>query len=95
MKSIIVIFTLFVLAFAEMGCSGGVYVTERPAEVVYVHPAAPGAGYVWVEGDWYWSGGRYVWRNGYWAHPRAGHQWVRGSWQRNNRGYYWQKGHWG
>lgn len=95
MKKFVFMFMLFTLTLAGMGCSGMVYVTERPAEVVYVRPAVPGAGYVWVDGDWYWSGGRYAWRNGYWSHPRGGQGWIRGSWQHRGRGYYWQKGRWG
>lgn len=35
-----------------------------PAPVVYARP-----GYAWVNGYWYWGGGRRMWREGYWA-PR-------------------------
>jgi len=45
----------------------------------YVAPAyfpppayvAPGPGYSWVAGCWYFSGGRRLWRSGYWAAPRV------------------------
>lgn len=94
MKKLIIATFALSLAVAEMGCAGEAYVTEQPAEVVYTRPPAPGPGYVWVDGDWYWSGGRYTRRSGHWAHPRKGHVWVGGHWQHTPRGYHWQKGHW-
>ena len=36
-------------------------VRERPREVVYVRPPAPGPQHVWVSGDWVWEGGGYRW----------------------------------
>ena len=51
------------------------------AAPAYVPPAyvAPAPGYSWVSGYWYFSGGRRLWRSGYWAAPRyrgyAGHGW--------------------
>lgn len=75
-------------------CSGDYYVTDQPAEPVYSRPAAPYDGAVWVSGDWVWNGGRYVYRNGYYARPRSGRAWVAGSWERSNRGYHWRRGHW-
>jgi len=94
MKKLIVILTLSVLAFGEMGCAGEAVVTTQPADVVYTQPASPGADYVWVDGDWYWSGGAYVYRNGYWAHRRGGRTWVRGNWEHREHGYHWNRGHW-
>jgi len=75
-------------------CSGDYYVADQPAEPVYTRPVAPYDGAVWVSGDWTWSGGRYVYRNGYWTRPRNGRAWVGGSWERSNRGYHWRRGHW-
>lgn len=75
------------------GCAGG-YVATQPADVVYTRPAAPGEGYVWIDGDWGWSGGTYVWHEGHWGRPRAGRAWQRGSWQSGSHGYRWQRGHW-
>ncbi|HJU46175.1 MAG TPA: YXWGXW repeat-containing protein, partial [Chitinophagaceae bacterium] len=51
------------------GCGGTYVVSSRPSPPVYVRPAAPHAGYVWIDGNWYWRGGRYVYRQGYWAPP--------------------------
>jgi len=75
-------------------CAGEYYVNDRPAEVTYVRPVSPYAGAVWVEGDWYWSGGRYVHRDGYWSRPRHGRTYVAGNWYHGPRGYSWHRGHW-
>jgi hypothetical protein len=75
-------------------CAGEYYVSDQPADVVYVRPAAPYPGAVWIEGDWIWSGGRYVHVNGHWARPRAGRVWVTGNWHRGPRGYAWHRGYW-
>jgi len=76
-----------------IGCSAG-YVTERPADVTYVRPVSSGPGYVWVGGDWEYSGNRYHWREGSWQKPREGRNWKSGYWENNNKGYKWHKGSW-
>lgn len=75
-------------------CAGSYYVTDQPAEPVYVRPASPYAGAIWIDGDWVWRGGRYVYTQGHWARPRPGHVWVRGGWYHGPRGYAWHRGHW-
>lgn len=75
-------------------CAGEYYVSNQPAEVVYDPGAPPYAGAVWIEGDWIYTGGRYVRSRGYWARPRAGRSYVRGSWYHGPRGYAWRRGHW-
>ena len=74
-------------------CAAG-YVTDRPVDVVYERGLAPGPGYIWISGDWYWSGGRYMWREGHWAPPRAGRTWNAGRWESSGKGWRWRKGHW-
>ena len=57
---------LFILSLAAgiatfSGCGPTRYtVSEQPAPPYYARPAAPGVGYVWIDGDWYWRGGRYA-----------------------------------
>lgn len=91
---------LFLLLFgaglaAFTGCGPARYtVSAQPEVPYYERPAAPGAGYVWIDGDWYWSGGRYVYRNGYWAHPRPHRVWQTGVWVHGGNGYYWRRGYW-
>ena len=80
------------IAFA--GCEVEGYVADQPAEVYYERPVSPGVDYVWVDGDWVWSGGTYRWHNGYWTHRRGGRTWERGHWDHGARGYHWNRGHW-
>jgi hypothetical protein len=75
-------------------CEGSYYVTDQPNEPVYVQPASPGAGYVWIDGEWGWSGGRYIYTHGYWSRPRAGYHWQRGRWGHTAHGYHWNRGGW-
>ena len=69
-------------------------VVSQPVAPVYERPIAPNPNYVWVDGDWYRSGGRYAYHNGYWARPRAHRVWTGGTWVNSGRGYYWKKGYW-
>ncbi len=75
-------------------CAGDYYVADQPADVVYERPAPPYDGAVWIEGDWYWSGGHYMHEHGHWARARNGRVWVQGNWEHSNRGYRWHRGHW-
>jgi hypothetical protein len=95
MKKRILFAVIIACTFAATSCmvEGG-YVTERPGEVVYARPVAPGPGYLWIDGDWFWSGGRYVWHEGHWDRPRGGRAWVGGGWHQGPRGWRWQRGHW-
>lgn len=69
-------------------------VATRPDAVVVTRPAQPGPAYIWVEGDWYYSGGRYVQRPGTWVVPRNNRTWAPGHWEQTRHGWYWKKGHW-
>lgn len=75
-------------------CSGSYYVADQPVEPVYERPAMPYAGAVWIDGDWTWNGGTYVYVRGHWDRPRNGRAWVRGNWERGQRGWRWRRGHW-
>ncbi len=75
------------------GCAAG-YVSSQPADVVDVQGVAPGPGYVWIGGDWVWSGGAYVWHAGHWGRGRGGRAWTGGHWEHGARGYRWHGGHW-
>jgi hypothetical protein len=62
-----------------------------PPRVVRVHPAAPGPGYLWVEGYWYPVGNHYRWHDGYWTRPPYdGARWV----GPRHDGQYFIDGHW-
>lgn len=76
------------------GCGPTVVVRDRPVSS-YARPLSPRPGYIWIEGDWYGSGGRYVQRPGYWAAPRPNRAYRPGTWnQRGNRGWHYRKGGW-
>ena len=63
-----------------------------PTEVVV---AAPGPGYVWVGGDWSWSGVSWVWIGGHWAYPPHAHAvWVGPRWEHGPYGWHHEPGHW-
>lgn len=94
MKKYLIIAALFISAASLSSCTTGAYVTERPGDVVYSRPVAPGDGYIWIDGDWTWSGGRYTWHEGRWDRPRPGRVWHTGSWSHTGHGYRWNRGHW-
>jgi hypothetical protein len=89
--------SLFIIAIAAligvMGCEGE-YVDEQPADVTYEQGVAPGPGYVWIDGDWVYGGGRYSYQKGHWDHGRQGHSYAKGSWSHTSHGYHWNRGHW-
>jgi hypothetical protein len=94
MKTIIQLGFAIILGFTFAGCSGGMVITSRPDTPYYDRPASPGPDYVWIDGDWEWLGGRYVYHNGYWGHPRGGRAWVSGNWEQHGNGWRWHKGRW-
>lgn len=83
------------LAFAFTGCEpGGVIVSTRPEPPYYERPVSPAPGYVWIDGEWYWSNGRYVYHNGYWGRPRGHRVWIAGNWEQRDNGWKWRRGYW-
>jgi len=100
MRALLVIATLALTASA---CAPVYYVDDETvyapvappplrAEPVY---GAPGPGYVWVPGHWYWTGRDYVWQAGYWSRPPAvGQVWVRAGWAWHDGRYRYVPGRW-
>lgn len=84
---------MVILAFASCGPSY-VAVSSRPATPYYVRPVQPYPNYVWIDGDWYWRGGRYSYRQGYWTAPRRGYEYHPGYWNQHGNGYNWHRGGW-
>jgi len=70
-----------------------VEVDEEPppprAVVVETRP-----GFVFIQGHWQRSGGRWVWRDGYWERERAGYVWEEGRWETRGRNHVWVEGRW-
>jgi hypothetical protein len=72
------------------------YVAEQPVRPhATTRPQAPRQGYVWIEEDWRWAGGKYLWAGDRWtAPPYQGAGWAKGHWKKNEHGWYWNPGHW-
>ena len=88
------ILVMFGIILSFNSCAGYYYINDRPAEEVYVRPAQPYPGAVWIEGDWVWVNGRYVHNHGHWDRVREGRRYIAGYWEHTNRGYRWRRGHW-
>lgn len=75
---------------------GVAYVHLRPPRaIVEIRSAAPGPGFVWIEGYHRWDGGAYVWVQGHWERAPEGRRfWVRGRWRSYHGRWYWVEGHW-
>lgn len=72
-----------------------VRIAPPPPVRVGVYGVAPGPGYVWVGGFHEWAGGRYIWREGYWARPPYPHAvWVAPDWAPRHGGYVFVRGYW-
>jgi hypothetical protein len=95
MKKQLLAISLAICLIGAAACSTEGYVTARPDDVVYARPVAPGPDYIWIDGDWVWSGGRYTWHEGHWDHSRPGHVWHGGSWVSGGHGWHWNHGRWG
>lgn len=90
---IIALFAAILTGAASCTVEGG-WVSSQPGDVVYARSASPGADYIWIDGDWIWSGGAYTWHEGRWDHPRAGHAWAGGHWENGSHGHRWHRGRW-
>ncbi len=95
MKRLLVILSLVAGLAVFTGCGPSRNtVTTQPVAPVYERPVSPGATYVWVDGDWRWQRGNYVYSNGYWSKSKPNRTWVGGTWVNTPKGYYWKKGYW-
>ena len=94
MKKYLIAAALSVAVFIMTSCEGSYVVSSQPVRPAYERPISPGADYIWIDGDWVYSGGAYTWREGYWGHPRGHRTWQSGSWQQRNNGWTWRRGRW-
>ena len=77
---------------------GYVVVQEAPpAVIVERRSAAPGVGFIWIDGYWHWGGHRYDWERGHWARPPHEHEvWIAPRYESHDRGgYRYVPGRWG
>jgi hypothetical protein len=92
-KHMLAIFLLTGMAAVAVPASAQVYVrVAPPVTIVETVPAAPGSGYVWVNGHYNWNGKRYVWAGGH--YERHGGRWCGGHWRHDAQGYIWVDGRW-
>jgi len=67
-----------------------------PVMPVYVQPACPTDGYLWVPGYWGYGDDGYYWVPGYWsAPPMVGYLWTPGYYGYSGGFYGWHGGYWG
>lgn len=96
MKKLVIFFftAILVLSLASCGEPGRFFITTRFSTPAVVRPPIPGEGYIWIEGDWFFNGNTYTWRDGYWSRPLPGYYWVPGEWKFRSQRWYWKPGHW-
>lgn len=89
----------FMAAKVNAQFSVGISVNIAPPVIpVYVQPACPVDGWLWVPGYWGWDEDdeEYYWVPGYWAEPpMVGYLWTPGYWGFGGGAYYWHAGYWG
>ncbi|MBC7536357.1 MAG: YXWGXW repeat-containing protein [Ferruginibacter sp.] len=73
-----------------------VVIKVRPGPpVIRVRPASPGPRHVWVNGNYIYRGGKYVYTDGYWSVPPPRYRnWREGHWKKRRGGWVWMPGHW-
>jgi hypothetical protein len=71
---------------------GVAYVAPPPARVDVAVGVAPGPGYVWAGGAYFYEGGRYAWRAGHWEAPRPGYRWHPYAWHHEGNAWHMRGG---
>lgn len=54
----------------------------------------PRPGHLWIEGNWQYQHGRWIWHDGYWVRERAGEIWIAGAWIQMGARWQWRPGRW-
>lgn len=89
----VVMASLSVMLISSCGPSR-VAVRTRPVAPVVVRPVAPYPNAYWMDGEWMWRGGNYVYVQPHFVTPRRGYKWSPGYWKPSRRGDVWIKGRW-
>jgi len=81
---------------AQPSAPAQVFVTEPPPPPMHeVIIARPSRHHIWIEGHWYWHGGRYVWASGHWDVPPRRHAvYVAPHWENHGHGFILVEGFW-
>lgn len=67
--------------------------TAPPPPQYEAVPVTTRPGYIWIGGNWSWTGARYVWVPGRYEAPRRGYRWVAPRYERVGRRYRYVRGH--
>ena len=80
---------------ASVGEPSAEYVSGLPPEPLYEQvPAAPGDGYVWIDGYWHWNGDEWVWVGGRWEQQQDGYVYVEPYYNEVDGSYIYTPGYW-
>src|SRR5882724_4362009 len=99
MRAIQLMLLIAVVVAVPASSFGAVFVSVTiapPLLPVYVQPACPGEGYIWVPGYWAYGHYGYYWVPGTWVlAPFVGALWTPGYWGWGDGVYLWREGYWG
>ncbi|HTI90510.1 MAG TPA: hypothetical protein VL727_07965 [Puia sp.] len=90
-------FYIFITILLAASASAQHYIRVKPGRpaVAVRRPPPPYPNAFWVDEEWRWSNGRYVWSGGYWSRPPfRGARWLPGRWVNSRFGLQWVPGHW-
>jgi hypothetical protein len=71
---------------------GVAYIAPPPARVDVAVGVAPGPGYFWVGGNYFYERGAYVWHPGRWEAPRPGYRWHPYAWHHEGNAWHMRGG---
>ncbi|WP_291191889.1 hypothetical protein [Dokdonella sp.] len=71
-----------------------IYAPSAPPPMRVERMPPPRAGYVWIDGSWAWSHGRYHWNRGHWVRARHGYHYAPPRWERDRHGWHRSGGYW-
>jgi len=86
---------VFVLLSLDLSAQHYVKFQPAPPAVPAVRPPMPAVGYAYIESDWQWVKGKYVWHGRRWAKPPySDAAWAPGHWRHTYQGWTWIAGAW-
>jgi hypothetical protein len=65
-----------------------------PEKTESARPAAPGFGYIWVQGYWDYLAGNYIWRDGRWVQGKPDYEYVRARYEYTGKEWVFHRPHW-
>jgi len=95
LKRVLIMLSIMLTSIAYSS-TAQIYVNVRPVRpTAVVRVDAPSPRHVWIDEDWRWDNGRYVWAGGRWEEPpHAGWRYHPGRWEHGPHGDRWVGGRW-